>query len=281
MIAPSDLPEAHRTSKVSAEVSSEVDSSSIGDSHHSARATKDGMLKMLSGGSVGWPTIELPASTIDIAQAIKDFRREKVLLNGVRFTPELNSVDNNDTFTVSVRNLCSILCRMFPNDEMDAAQISDSILKKACRTGCGADSFFAVHKIFAVEHSVLMQNAGPDDPPIELEVFCSRGCLYAHAECYNSYVLIDYSEIEKIGDSDPVPWLYIDTYVTDETNFTTGERRRKLDIIAPALRPTAVTEKKHRHRRHLSDTTTHSATSTDSGPIAAAHVSSVSDPARL
>jgi hypothetical protein len=282
MIAPADLPLVHGKRRISAEISSEVDS--INDSHHSSHVehtTKEGVLKMLLGRDVGWPSIELPASTMDIAQAIKDFRREKVLLNGVRFTPELNSVDNNDTFAASVRNLCSILCRMFPDNEMDALQISDSILRKSCRTGCGADSFFAVHKMFAVEHSILMQNTRPDDPPIEIDVFFSQGCLYAHTECFNSFILVDSSEIEKIGDSEPVPWLYIDTFVTDETNFTTGESRRKLDIIAPARRPTVLEEKRHRYRRRASNSsTTHSASSADSGPVSIARICGVSDAAR-
>ena len=220
-------------------------------------ATKTEVLQQLLDGVVRFPVFDLSVSLlVDVSQALKDFRREKVLLNGVSFTPEIASVDNNDTFAISLQNLAKILCRMSPMPGVCTSdysnRISNSILQKSCRTGCGADSFFMVHKIFNIHNSLVTQNISDSDPPIEIDVFISEGCIFSHIECRNSYGIIDLTDLEE---DSPAPWIYIDTFVREETNFTTGETHRLLEILAPGCKqPRHINQNQKQHHRRSHST---------------------------
>lgn len=282
---------------------------------------------------------------ISVEQAFKDFRREKILFNGVPFIPQGEADDDaSNTFVYSLFNFvdrmiridpsCATVddqfmsplspsntpvssCRIQPirpsssslfNDEAlealselsinsptspsstasssangsrsaDLAQIlkdrrnkaeilSSTILRNACRTGAGADSFFNTQRIFVLDGTFLTHKSGSHegngdiDAPVKIDVVlvpCNGGSssdndtdlaslssnystmeskpqhsLVAIAEIWNSFTLFDMSSMdsaEQGDDSSMVPWLEIDTIIIDETNLRTKERSRKMDIV--------------------------------------------------
>jgi hypothetical protein len=98
--------------------------------------------------------IEL-APNVSKEQAEKDFKRERVLLNGVYFIPDKVDMVRCEAFALSLRHLVERLQRQenesSSSSSSKASSISDIILQRGCRTSAGADSFFMVQKLLCVE----------------------------------------------------------------------------------------------------------------------------------
>ncbi len=108
-------------------------------------------------------------------QARKDFRRERVLLNDVPFIPDNVDEDRCHAFDKTLNVLVERMARrkeLYDTDLYSTTDaITDAVLQRACRTGAGADSFFAVQKLLCVEGTFVTQRTYVSDPPIRIDVF--------------------------------------------------------------------------------------------------------------
>lgn len=194
---------------------------------------KDEVLQKFPELMTEWVDMPLQSPSTSVAQAKKDFRRQKILLNGVAFTPELNSASNNDLFCSTLYNICSALTRMCPLPDVRSADIAESVMQYSCRSSTGADSFFAVHQLFSIQDTIVMQHEREGQATIEISLFQAMGSICVRSDCKNSYILVD---SEEMGNERPTPWLYVDTYIRDEINFRTGQHLRTLTLV-PAVSP--------------------------------------------
>jgi hypothetical protein len=82
------------------------------------------------------------APNVSKEQAEKDFRRERVLLNGVYFIPDKVDMVRCEAFALSLRHLVERLQRQenasSSSSSSKASTISDTILQRGCRTSAGA-----------------------------------------------------------------------------------------------------------------------------------------------
>lgn len=152
--------------------------------------------------------VPLTLPSVSSAQLSKDFQRERVLLNDVAFIPDKNDTYRNTSFVATLHMLISRLVAregihcvtpvrgvhssssstgvVIPHEHGHVHGISqppsvptiDSItniiLQRASRTGCGSDSFFMVQKLFAIEGTFVTQKVETTDEPIKMRVFIDR-----------------------------------------------------------------------------------------------------------
>ena len=119
------------------------------------------------------------APSVSKEQAEKDFRRERVILNGVFFIPDKLDVLRCEAFALSLHNLVERLqhkettpIHTPPSSSSRSNSISDTILQRGCRTSAGADSFFMVQKLLCVEGTFVTQKTSlRAEDPIIVDVF--------------------------------------------------------------------------------------------------------------
>ena len=107
-------------------------------------------------------------------QAEKDFRRERVILNGVVFIPDKINDARSEAFARSLRILVERMLRASSISQKKGSTdwISDIILQRGCRTSAGADSFFLVQKLFCVDGTFVTQKTSLQaEDPIVIDVF--------------------------------------------------------------------------------------------------------------
>mmetsp|Transcript_24387 Transcript_24387/g.26660 ORF Transcript_24387/g.26660 Transcript_24387/m.26660 type:complete len:372 (+) Transcript_24387:101-1216(+) len=198
--------------------------------------------------------IPLPEPNVSIEQALKDFYREKVLLNDVAFIPDKHDDDRSHGFS---QTLHVLLSRMTTDTSTynfekygDSKSVGNLLMQRACRTSAGADSFFTVQKLLCTEGTFLTQKTLEDDPPVLIDVFlASRNPpnelnprasisfaqdLCARVQVSNSFAIFDVESVDEITGieaEDPQPWLDVESVVVDETNFREGVHWRKLHLI--------------------------------------------------
>jgi len=181
--------------------------------------------------------IALNPAFVSVEQAIKDFRREQVLLNDVPFIPD--SV-YPPYFSLALQLLVERLIRLNGNFSGNSRDISDLILQRACRTSSGADSFFKVQSMFRVDGSIVVQRSSSKHPPIVVDVFLVQNSLCSRIVSRNMYALYKEEQFDNIiGDEvqRPSAWLFIDTVIVDHSNFQTMEHKRVLSIKVYDPRP--------------------------------------------
>lgn len=119
------------------------------------------------------------APSVSKEQAEKDFRRERVILNGVFFIPDKVDVVRCEAFALSLHHLVERL-QSFEgvniHDSLSSSaksnSISDTILQRGCRTSAGADSFFMVQKLLCVDGTFVTQKTSlRAEDPIIVDVF--------------------------------------------------------------------------------------------------------------
>lgn len=120
------------------------------------------------------------APSVSKEQAEKDFRRERVILNGVFFIPDKIDIVRCEAFALSLHHLVERL-EMQENGRASSSSspsstipscISDTILQRGCRTSAGADSFFMVQKLLCVEGTFVTQKTSLSaEDPIIVDVF--------------------------------------------------------------------------------------------------------------
>jgi len=151
--------------------------------------------------------VPLTLPSVSSAQLSKDFQRERVLLNGVAFIPDRQDTYRNNSFVATLNMLISRLVAregmhcITPVREVNASSsstgvvvphepgpvnshppahvptidsITNIILQRASRTGCGSDSFFMVQKLFCIEGTFVTQRVEATDEPIKVHVFIDR-----------------------------------------------------------------------------------------------------------
>ena len=117
------------------------------------------------------------APSVSKEQAEKDFRRERVILNGVFFIPDKVDVVRCEAFALSLHHLVERLQlqetnRTAASSSSRSNSISDTILQRGCRTSAGADSFFMVQKLLCVEGTFVTQKTSlRAEDPIIVDVF--------------------------------------------------------------------------------------------------------------
>jgi hypothetical protein len=137
-------------------------------------------------------SIPLDRSEVDKRQAIFDIQRENIVLNGVEFWGE------GTLFLKTLKRVAETLtscpsCK----GENSSSDIVERILCKASRTTSGADSYFAVERLFNTDEYLLQPRKGDSTaPPIHIDLHMSRGHVQSCVSCVNSYVLVDLAEIE-------------------------------------------------------------------------------------
>lgn len=140
--------------------------------------------------------IPLSPPVVPIAQAHKDFKRERVLLNDVAFIPHRERESRSAAFSLTLELLVSRLLRTQylrhqalprPCDDSvysSAQSVCDLILQRACRTSAGADAFFAVQKMLCVEGTFVSQKAADEVPPIHIDVFLAHAHTQTHTQAH-------------------------------------------------------------------------------------------------
>lgn len=97
-----------------------------------------------------------------------------------------------------------------------------------------------VQKLLCVEGTFAKHCSETTDPPISLDVFVDgvSAAVCAKSVVRNTFDIHDIDNLEQLSgleQSDPLPWLRVETVVEDFSNFGTGEHRRHLDleVLAP------------------------------------------------
>lgn len=81
---------------------------------------------------------------VDTAQAFRDATREEIMLNGVRFVGD----HRTEAFVAAVKRIVGDHVGGDEHPER-ALLVADRVMRGCSRTLSGADSFFAVHELFA------------------------------------------------------------------------------------------------------------------------------------
>jgi hypothetical protein len=191
--------------------------------------TKTEVLAALSGiGQQVIPLVDERSSrrNVSIGQAIKDFMRERVILNGVPFIPD--EVDENRCHAFGLT--LKLLIQRITGEELSSGIIADDILKRGCRTSAGADSYFKVAELLCVEGTFVIQRSDPSDPPITLDVFlpalldpglCTSSSSTRNPEIcsiiriVNRFAIYDLAVVDcltGIPSLDPPAWLEVNSH---------------------------------------------------------------------
>jgi hypothetical protein len=119
--------------------------------------------------------IPLPEPSVSIAQSLKDFYREKVLLNDVAFIPDKHDTDRSHGFSQTLYVLLEKLTRDPSVFDVEAygnyKELGNVLMQRACRTAAGSDSFFTVQKMLCTEGTFLTQKMLAVEPPVLIDVF--------------------------------------------------------------------------------------------------------------
>ena len=119
--------------------------------------------------------IPLPEPSVSLEQALKDFYREKVLLNDVAFVPDRHDTDRSHGFSQTVYVLIEKLTRDTSVYNVQKygtpTEVGNHLMQRACRTSAGSDSFFTVQKMLCTEGTFLTQKTMNIEPPVLIDIF--------------------------------------------------------------------------------------------------------------
>lgn len=162
-------------------------------------STKEEVMRRITEHSHLLSNIPLPEPITPYEQAHKDFRRERILFNEVPFVPDTTDVNRMHAFSHTITEFITRICggdkprrgmtktasggykggpsstQHDHSGDNPSAAILDTILRRACRTSAGVDSFFMVQKLLAVEGTLVTQKPVVCDPPIRIDVFLIPG----------------------------------------------------------------------------------------------------------
>lgn len=199
---------------------------------------RDGVLEFVRSHRSCLKGIALSDPAVAVEQARKDFQRERVLLNEVPFVPSRTHVFKNYAFASTSQRIIDKLLLIQPDASLaeKGDEICDTVLRRACRTGAGADSIFMVQSLFCVEGTFAKHCSSPSDPPIRISLFLDEttGALHFKSEVHNTFAIHDVEHLDQLSgreEIDPVPWIRIEAVVTDSACFATGDRLRSLDLV--------------------------------------------------
>ncbi|KAG7378781.1 hypothetical protein PHYPSEUDO_009507 [Phytophthora pseudosyringae] len=118
-------------------------------------------------------TIPLPVQcAVDTAQAFRDAAREEIVLNGVCFVGD----HRTEAFVAAVKRIVGAHVGGDAHPER-ALLVADRVMRGCSRTLSGADSFFAVHELFATPELLvsllLLLASGRRRLPLLLLLLCT------------------------------------------------------------------------------------------------------------
>lgn len=175
---------------------------------------------------------------VSVSQAVKDFRREKVVFNGIPFVPHTVNQYRGDMFIKTLYEYAALMVKLNSKSCAETFQcessIGDLIMQNSCRTSAGADSYFILQDLFNIDGTILSQRTEQhNDPPIIIDLLMNSDSLQSIIKVWNSFSIYDTTEIETKTDLglDPVPWLEIDTQIVDEYDFKSCQHSRQMKLI--------------------------------------------------
>ncbi|KAF4032389.1 hypothetical protein GN244_ATG15700 [Phytophthora infestans] len=179
--------------------------------------------------------IPLPVQCdVDTAQAFRDASREEIMLNGVRFVGD----HRIEAFVAAVKRIVS--AHVGGEEHPDRALlVADRVMRSCSRTLSGADSFFAVHELFASPDVLIKPRGG--EPPIPLDVILGRDFedhrFKCRIKCVNLFGLYSNEDIELLLRSDredlDAPLVALDAVVVERIDLTADKSSRRLTICSP------------------------------------------------
>lgn len=188
--------------------------------------------------------IPLPLNDeVDTAQAFRDAVREDVSLNGIRFVGE----HRMEAYIAAIKRIVA----KFTPDRTRCLEIADRILKSCSRTSSGADSYFALQKLFGLD-GILIKPRQEDDhdddhhqdglppPPLEVKIGLDHDRLKCRISTVNVFGLYRHDDIERVFRFQQQQqqqtiecWIQIDTIVIESIDFSTNTSARYLTIRTP------------------------------------------------
>ena len=182
-----------------------------------------------------------PQDVVDTAQAFRDAIREDVVLNGVRFVGD----HRMEAYVAAIKRIVS----KFTPDRHRCLEISDRILKSCSRTATGADSYFALEKLFGASNkNLLIKPRDEDPPPLDVKIGLEHDKLKCRIVTVNLFGLYRHADIDhlfKFQAQDQIDaWIQIDTVLVEFIDFSTNESTRCLTIQTPEPAPQLPTEVK-------------------------------------
>lgn len=183
----------------------------------------------------------IPSSPVSIYQAQKDFRREKVVFNGIPFIPNIHH-DNQDMFVLTLNQFIEKLLKLYPNSINKEIfniprKLSEVVMQNSCRTSAGADSYFILQELFnSISDIIISQTSNIDDDlPITIDLFfghVKNPQLLSRVKIWNSFSIYDskFVNTTSAGLEEPAELLEIESLVIDEYNFATQEHCRYLHL---------------------------------------------------
>ncbi|POM73374.1 hypothetical protein PHPALM_9787 [Phytophthora palmivora] len=177
--------------------------------------------------------IPLPVQCdVDTAQAFRDAAREEIMLNGVRFV----GAHRTEAFVAAIKRIVS----EYVGDEHPERTllVADRIMRGCSRTLSGADSFFAVHELFATSALLIKPREAAAVP---LDVTLGRDYedhrFKCRIKCVNHFGLFSNEDIELLLQSGrealDAPLVAIDAIVVERMNLSADKSSRRLTICSP------------------------------------------------
>lgn len=126
--------------------------------------TRNDLIQYLDTYSKVFNAIQLPVdySSVDLKQAEKDIKREKIIINEVGCEGKL---DYDSIITIMKSSIYHFVC-----DEISCNKVVEILLKSASRTWTGGDAYFTVCKLLC--NTKTRAIAGSlDGPPIEISIY--------------------------------------------------------------------------------------------------------------
>lgn len=222
----------------------------MGLSHTSEITDKEKILKFVKSRGITHEPIDLlrnntQSQNIAIQQAMKDFRREKVVFNNVSFIPHSVETYRCESFVKTLYLSAERLARQISvcADEYthNAHRIAEIILQSSCRTSAGADSYFYLQEIFNIDSVILSQRTSSteDDPPVMIDLSVHSDnhgvqSLVSTVKVWNFFAVYDRDIMDNnYSDSvgEPCPWIEIESLVIDTYNFRTNEHKRNMELV--------------------------------------------------
>ena len=183
-----------------------------------------------------------PLQIVSTEQAKKDFRREKVLFNGIPFVPNGNDSYRNDLFATALEHYTQRIIKIHPFSynntlfhSLNSQLISDIILQSSCRTSAGADSYFLLYSMFCNDSLFLTQHTNyhnNDDLPISVNLFVDVNAvsgseaLISRIQVWNAFTVYENNDNNDNNNNsnnrststsvtdDPPAWLEIQSQVS-------------------------------------------------------------------
>ncbi|RLN47494.1 hypothetical protein BBJ29_000611 [Phytophthora kernoviae] len=159
---------------------------------------------------------------VDTAQAFRDATREEVVLNGVRFVGD----HRTEAFVAAVKRIVG--AHVGGDEHPDRALlVADRVMRGCSRTLSGADSYFAVHELFAAPELLVSQL-------LTAKSNHRFKCRIKSANLFGLYWNEDVDMLLQSNQQETIaPFVAVDTFVVELMDLTADKSSRRLTIRSP------------------------------------------------